>query len=340
MIHFLRQFLIVCKTKTANYFATIVLFISVFCYSCTGFLYFEIENRPDLTWLDSMWWSFVTMTTVGYGDLFPESAYGRLLVGLPTMLLGVSILGYILSVLASYILESKIKEIKGLKKVKLVDHIIVCRYNSIEHFEKIISEIREDQRTKKKQIVLIDDRLDELPSELVEKKITFIKGCPSRETILRKANFTDASHILIQADVHDLKGSDHANLAIALTIEMTNSDIFTIVECLDPQNVNFFKHAKVDSIICRATLASQVMVQEIQDPGVNEVISELTSNEFGGQIYLKSISKNQTVAELRATVSEGETLIGVRQGGKNIFSPNSTLNITSADQAILIAEKK
>ena len=77
-------------------------------------MYFELDERPDFEWHNAIWWSFVTMTTVGYGDWAPITPNGQFLVGLPTMLVGVSVLGYILSLLASLILETKIKELKGM----------------------------------------------------------------------------------------------------------------------------------------------------------------------------------------------------------------------------------
>ena len=114
MIHYFfvvfRQFKYLPESK---WLVVLIFFISVVCYSTTGLMYFESETQPDLTWSDAIWWTFVTMTTVGYGDFFPKSTYGQFLVGLPTMLIGVSVLGYILSVLASLLMETKLKEINA-----------------------------------------------------------------------------------------------------------------------------------------------------------------------------------------------------------------------------------
>ncbi|HLZ18455.1 MAG TPA: potassium channel family protein, partial [Smithellaceae bacterium] len=102
----------------------IALIIAVLLYGMTGFLYFELPGNPELTWLDGLWYTVVTMTTVGYGDFFPKSAGGRFLVGWPVMIFGIGLLGYVLSVVATTLITVKNKEIKGMSSFKLQDHLV------------------------------------------------------------------------------------------------------------------------------------------------------------------------------------------------------------------------
>jgi voltage-gated potassium channel len=53
-----------------------------------------------------VWWSLVTITTVGYGDRYPTSHGGRL-IGMITMLVGIGLFGVLTSVLATKFLEPK-----------------------------------------------------------------------------------------------------------------------------------------------------------------------------------------------------------------------------------------
>jgi voltage-gated potassium channel len=82
--------------------------------------------NPDLssnikTIGDSVWWTFVTSTTVGYGDFYPVSFMGRF-VGVLLMFFGVSLVGIITGNIASLLVERQLKEDRGLKDLKLKNH--------------------------------------------------------------------------------------------------------------------------------------------------------------------------------------------------------------------------
>jgi voltage-gated potassium channel len=68
---------------------------------------FEREAQPDKFGHlgDSVWWSFVTLTTVGYGDLYPVTIGGRI-VAVGTMLVGIGVLGTFLSLVGSSFLTT------------------------------------------------------------------------------------------------------------------------------------------------------------------------------------------------------------------------------------------
>jgi voltage-gated potassium channel len=61
------------------------------------------------TFGDALWWAFVTITTVGYGDLAPVTGMGRLIAG-GLMLGGVALLGVVTATLASWIVEQVAKQ--------------------------------------------------------------------------------------------------------------------------------------------------------------------------------------------------------------------------------------
>lgn len=87
-----------------QYASFITLLSAGMILSTASFLVLQFEIRsPDSnirTGADAIWWGFVTITTVGYGDRFPVTLAGRL-IGLFVMLTGVGIIAALASILAS-----------------------------------------------------------------------------------------------------------------------------------------------------------------------------------------------------------------------------------------------
>ena len=82
-----------------------VMFSSVAIYE------FEHETQPDKfrRLSDAMWWSFVTLTTVGYGDLYPVTAGGRM-IAMITMAVGIGIFGTFISLIGSSFISTMREE--------------------------------------------------------------------------------------------------------------------------------------------------------------------------------------------------------------------------------------
>lgn len=85
------------------YIATVVSAIVI--AGALGFHYFEIGINPNVHSLwDSIWWAIVTITTIGYGDIFPVTLGGRI-VAIFLMISGIGTLGAVTASFASYLIR-------------------------------------------------------------------------------------------------------------------------------------------------------------------------------------------------------------------------------------------
>ena len=72
-----------------------------------GFHYFELGTNQNVhSFWDSFWWAMTTVTTVGYGDIYPVTTGGRV-IAILLMLTGIGTLGLYTASIASYVLKQK-----------------------------------------------------------------------------------------------------------------------------------------------------------------------------------------------------------------------------------------
>ena len=72
-----------------------------------GFHYFEAGVNANVhNYFDSVWWAIVTMTTIGYGNIYPVTVAGRL-IAIVLMFTGIGTLGLFTGAIASYFVRSK-----------------------------------------------------------------------------------------------------------------------------------------------------------------------------------------------------------------------------------------
>lgn len=93
--------------------ALAILSLMLVYLAACGIHYFERAAQPDKfgSVLDSMWWAVVTLTTVGYGDVYPETAGGKLFTAVVT-LIGVGLVAIPSGLLASALTEARIERRK------------------------------------------------------------------------------------------------------------------------------------------------------------------------------------------------------------------------------------
>jgi voltage-gated potassium channel len=321
----------------------VVTTLAILWFAASGFMFFELETKPDLTWYDAFWWAVVTMTTVGYGDFFPDSFGGRYLIGLPTMVFGIGLLGYTLSEVAAFLIENKSKGVRGMKAINDSGHILLIHFSDVTKLELLVRELAADSATKGRAVVLIDDALEELPGELQELGVKFVRGNPARLATLERANYAEASHAIVLAKDPKDPRSDDLTLAVAMTLEGLHSGIHSVLECVDAESTEILRRTGCDSIVCASHFSSSLLVQELIDPGVQAVFAELTSVSVGQQFFVVPIQamREWTYAELKGWAAPRRLLpVGLKRAGEVHLNPEDGFKVDAQDEAVLIGAER
>lgn len=96
MRHYLQPIIAILKTNNLDKVLTLLV-ILIFIASIP----IQLIEPTIYTYTDAMWWAIVTATTVGYGDISPETGFGRL-IAIVLMIFGIGLIGLVTSSIASY----------------------------------------------------------------------------------------------------------------------------------------------------------------------------------------------------------------------------------------------
>ena len=330
-------------------FTRVIVFALVFnLIFGISFYLAEQSAQPELTLVDSIWWAMVTMTTVGYGDYSAQTFAGRFLISYPCMLLGIGIIGYLVGIVAETMLERGSRKKKGLLKISMKDHLIICNFPGEQKILRVWAEIKRAKAYADCEIVLVTNKIDDLPAVLLKEKFLFVKGDPVSEETLMQANVLNCAGVVILAENINDSDSDTKTCAIGTKIEMiereSNIPIRVVVEMGSMDNAKMMQRSKVDGIVSADGVMDALIAQEFLYPGLQQVFHEVLSNVSGSQFYiLETRFKGLAFGELQhkaVACNQNIQIVGLNRAGQSVMNPDKKEIVTDTDKLIVLADSR
>jgi voltage-gated potassium channel len=321
--------------RNSRYARPIILFFLFFIVA--GIAATLIESRRNAedfgTVLDGIWWSIITFSTTGYGDMVPVTLAGRILAIL-TIFLGIGAMSLLSGALASFLVDRNTRARSGLMDFKgLRGHLIICGWR--EDMKDILQDIvRASDDLDSEQLVIISnvepEKVEALQNEEDLRGLKFVRGDYYSETGLLRANVRDARKVVIIADALEssaVSEIDSKTVMAVLTAKSLARDVYVTAEILDRKYESYLKHVQCDEILFSRDFARQMLASSSATNGLSHVVQELLGQGESGSrlqtILIPQSFVNHTFGDFRKSFYADGTnrlLLGVLV---NTGSPNA-----------------
>jgi voltage-gated potassium channel len=316
--------------------ARLLIMISIFLFSF-GIVIHLVEPETFQSIFDGIWWAIVTISTVGYGDIAPESTAGRI-IGILLILSGAGLVTRYFATISAIAVSSEKSYMAGKKEFTREQHIIIVGWN--ERSRGIIEQLQKIRP--KTPIVLIDDTLQEHP--VPTSNIHFIQGKANMDDTLLKANVKSAQKVLITADMRqDENQTDMFSIITLLAVKGLNHNIYCLVEILTKNQIFNALRAGADGIIETNKFASELMIESLTEKQVPNVYGFVSDSLYGSlstsTISIENNWKNFTFRDLcRIFIDKQLIIIGLNRGGNVIINPPMDFQITENDKLVVMKD--
>lgn len=324
--------------------------------------------------LDSLYATIITMTTVGYGDLSPQSAAGRIFA-IFFALSAIGIASYAVSTFAAVIIENqlarqrrKVRE-RRMKRIEaLHDHVIICGGSVVGH--RTANELRKRQTpfvliepdeaalrwallwlhegyVRKRQKIWRD--LDDVDVTVEEQKsvaelgaevdILYLVEDPTQETALRHAGIERARGLVTAMN------DDRDNISICLSgrdmaNRLGNAKLRIVARVVNEWNLRRLSLAGADKTIAPNMSAGFQVASQMLDPVLAEFWDHMLFHREQ-LVRFTDVDIAEQPALIGKTVSDlkreqGHLAVAIKRKGEFLFAPGDEITLESGDCIVVL----
>lgn len=293
------------------------------------FLSEQKTNSAINTLFDAIWYTLVTITTVGYGDITPRSILGRT-SAMILLLAGVALFGALSGKFASFLFDRQQKKDRGLLKMnKIKNHFLICGWKP--NFERILEGILlANPEIPPEKIILLNNssqnEMEKIKADSRFKNINYIHGDFTDEDTLLKSQIKTAERTLILADNSENFSSletDSRTVLAVITIKNLNPKIYCVAEIIDSKFEKHLSLAHCDEIILSADYGQNLLIQASSGKGMSHILRELISEESDSGILICDIPQKfvgNNYGDFRLSLKTNDILIGLLENTGNFYS--------------------
>jgi voltage-gated potassium channel len=330
------------KRKSLGFSMVCLALIISLLGNALTFYIFDASKNPELDYFDCIWYSFISISTIGYGDLSATSLGARIGTLIFIVIIGLAAFTTFFGIILDWFMDLHEREKKGMSRVHEKGHVIIVNFPSAHRVKQVIEELAQEEGSRKRPIVIVTDTINELPFTYPD--VSFVHGSPVEEESYDQANIAGAGEAIVLCTAPDDPNSDSVVASIVSIIEHIKPDLYTVAECLNAKHRRLFESSSCDSIVCSTRIANNLLVHESQDKGVINLVDVITTHKTGDTLFTLKVGETGegefTAIDLAKVLLDNAVNLLCINRGRDTFTDFTDIQVRPDDILVYIGKKR
>ena len=296
-----------------------------------GYMYI---GYPTATWIDSFYMTFITVATIGYGEIIDLTNHpmGRLFTVFIAVV-GIVTMSYLFSSFVALLLESDLNAALRKKRMektiaKLSGHYIMCGIgrvgtnvaNELTNTGRVLVVIESDREA-------LDRWLEHHPDTL------YLHDDAANDDALRTAGVNKA------AGVFAVTGDDSHNLMVSLSVKLLNPKARVIARLHDIRNADKARRAGADEVVSPDYAGGMRIASAMVRPHVVNFMDQMLHTDNGLRVEEIQVPSGFTPTPLAGLIqpSRDYLLMALHEHNRWVFNPADDHVLLAGTTLILMA---
>jgi voltage-gated potassium channel len=284
------------------------------------------------TWLDALFMTFTTVTTIGFGEVHKLDTAGRLL----TMVIagsGIGSLFYSFTVLLDYAASEQVRSVRRRRKMQKTIDALSGHY-ILAGIGRVGREAAAELAASGVPFVVIDPAPG-LEAFCAQLKCPFVQGDATEDATLIAAGLERAKGLIVTTS------SDATNLYVILSARLLNGDIFIVSRAVDDVSVPKLIRAGADRAISPYAIGGRRLAHVMLSPRVVDFLeTALTSGNktlnIDDVVVGQGGAAGKTIEGLQIGAKSGATVLAVVRDGEPTANPRGDFLLAGGDHLLVL----
>jgi voltage-gated potassium channel len=284
--------------------------------------------------LDCFYMTFITIATIGYGEIVDLSEHpgGRVFTML-IALAGIAVMTYMTSIVTAFLIEGHISEALWRRRMekqihRLNNHYVICGIGRVGR--NVAHELDATNRT----YVVIDEDINAINTHLERHpNQMYIHGDGSDDDILQKA------HIETARGVFAVTGDDSRNLMISLTAKQLNPATRVVARCHEIRNSEKLRKAGADAIVSPDFTGGLRIASAMIRPHVVSFLDQMLKSD--GNLRVEEVLVPSGFADIKLAElvlpDRNHIMLALQEGGEWVFNPGDQHTLRAGMTLVIMA---